>query len=127
MSAVGQHSGGGSVSQASDGFDSAQPQWAIVRAVAPGWVEMTGFGYLELLGLTAPEIVVSLAGIAVLVLDLSFLRRLPLAFRFRWAVLAACSGCVLALIVLDQVSVQGSLAAGMLVVSPLTQLLQIAL
>ena len=88
---------------------------------------MTGFSYLALLGLTAPEIVVSLAGIAVLVLDLSFLRRLPLAIRFRWAVLAACSGCVLALIVLDQVSVQGSLAAGMLVVSPLTQLVQIAL
>ena len=55
---------------------------------------MTGFGYLALLGLTAPEIVVSLAGIAVLVLDQSFLRRLPLALRFRWAVLAACSGCV---------------------------------
>ena len=88
---------------------------------------MTGFGYLELLRLTAPEIVVALTGILVLVLDLSFLRRLPLAFRFRWAVLAACSGCVLALIVLDQVSVQGSLAAGMLVVSPLTQLVQIAL
>ena len=32
-----------------------------------------------------------------------------------------------ALIVLDQVSVQGSLAAGMLVVSPLTQLVQISL
>src|ERR1700674_4214091 len=67
VSAVGQHSGGGTLSQASDGFVSAQPQCAIVRAVAPGWVEMTGFGYLELLGLTAPEIVVSLTGIAVLV------------------------------------------------------------
>ncbi len=51
---------------------------------------MTGSSYLELLRLTAPEIVVALAGLLVLVLDLSFLRRATLAIRFR-----ARGGCLL--------------------------------
>ena len=63
----------------------------------------------------------------MLVLDLSFLRRCTLAIRFRCAVLAACIGCVLALVVLVKFPAQGSLPAGMLVVNPLTQLVQIAL
>ncbi len=88
---------------------------------------MIGSSYLELLRLTAPEIVVALAGILVLVLDLSFLRRASLALRFRGAVIAACGGCIVALVVLEKLSAQGSLPAGMLVVNPLTQLMQIAL
>ena len=58
---------------------------------------MTGSSYSELLRLTAPEIVVALTGILVLVLDLSFLRRASLALRFRSAAVAATSGCILAL------------------------------
>jgi len=81
-------------------------------------------GYLELLRLTAPEIVVALTGLLVLVLDLSFLRRAALAVRFRWAAGAACGGCVIALVVLERTSASGMLPDGMLVVNPLTQLMQ---
>jgi NADH-quinone oxidoreductase subunit N len=90
-------------------------------------MEMTGSSYSELLRLTAPEIVVALTGILVLVLDLSFLRRASLALRFRSAAVAASSGCILALAMLERFSAPGSLPAGMLVVNPLTQLVQIAL
>jgi NADH-quinone oxidoreductase subunit N len=81
----------------------------------------------ELLRLTAPEIVVALAGLLVLILDLAFLRRATLAIRFRAAVLLSCIGCALALGVLLRFPAQGALPAGMLVVNPLTQLVQTAL
>ena len=88
---------------------------------------MTGAGYPELLWLTAPEITVALAALLVLVLDLSFLRRSALAMRFRITSLVACIGCVLALLVLLRFPAQGELPAGMVVVNPLSQLMQIAL
>jgi len=90
-------------------------------------MEMTGSSYLELLRLTTPEIIVALAGFLLLVLDLTFLRQAALAIRFRTAIAAACIGCVLALLVLESGSAQGTLPAGMLVVNSLTQLLQVAL
>jgi NADH-quinone oxidoreductase subunit N len=85
---------------------------------------------MKLLWLTAPEIVVALTALLVLVLDLSFLRRASLAFRFSCSVFTACSGCVIALlasVLLQGMSAAGDLPAGMLVVTPLTQLLQMAL
>jgi NADH-quinone oxidoreductase subunit N len=85
---------------------------------------------MKLLWLTAPEIVVALTALLVLVLDLSFLRRASLALRFRCSVFAACSGCgiaIVASVLLEGMSAAGSLPAGMLVVTPLTQLLQMAL
>jgi NADH-quinone oxidoreductase subunit N len=88
---------------------------------------MTGTGYPELLWLTAPEIVVALTALLVLVLDLGLLRRSALAIRFGATTMVACIGCVLALLVLLKFPAQGDLPAGMLVVTPLTQLLQIAL
>jgi NADH-quinone oxidoreductase subunit N len=88
---------------------------------------MIGSNYLVLLWLTAPEITVALAALLVLVLDLSFLRRSALAMRFRITSLVACIGCVLALLVLLRFPAQGELPAGMLVVNPLSQLMQIAL
>jgi NADH-quinone oxidoreductase subunit N len=88
---------------------------------------MTGSGYIQLLRLTAPEIVVTLTGLLVLVLDLSFLRRASLAVRFRCTAFASCAGCVVALVVLEKMSAQGNLRAGMLVVNLLTQLVEIAL
>jgi NADH-quinone oxidoreductase subunit N len=81
----------------------------------------------ELLRLTAPEIVIALAGLLVLILDLSFLRRAALATRFRFSSVASGIGCAIALGVLVKFPAQGSLPAGMLVVNPLTQLVQIAL
>jgi NADH-quinone oxidoreductase subunit N len=88
---------------------------------------MTGTSYPELLWLTAPEIVVAVTALLVLVLDLSLLRRSALAVRFGATTLVACIGCLLALLVLLEFPAQGDLAAGMLVVNPLTQLVQIAL
>jgi NADH-quinone oxidoreductase subunit N len=88
---------------------------------------MNGASYPELLWLTAPEIVVALAALLVLVFDLSFLRRSALAMRFRVTTLIACIGCVLALLVLLKFPAQGELPAEMLVVNPLTQLVEIAL
>jgi NADH-quinone oxidoreductase subunit N len=84
-------------------------------------------GYIELLRLTAPEIIVALAGLLVLVLDLSFLRRAVLAVRMGCAAAAACVGCVIAVVALERFPVQGALPGGMLVVTPLTQLVQVAL
>src|ERR1700722_19117698 len=81
----------------------------------------------ELLRLTAPEIVVALAGLLVLILDLGFLRRAAIATRIRFAAVASGIGCAIALGVLVKLPAQGSLPAGMLVVNPLTQLVQVAL
>jgi NADH-quinone oxidoreductase subunit N len=87
---------------------------------------MTGASYPELLWLTAPDIVVAMTALLVLVLDLGLLRRSALAVRFGATTLVACIGCLLALLVLLNFPAQGDLAAGMLVVNPLTQLVQIA-
>jgi NADH-quinone oxidoreductase subunit N len=88
---------------------------------------MTGTSYPELLWLTAPEIVVAMTALLVLVLDLGLLQRSALAIRFGATTIVACIGCLLALLVLLNFPAQGDLAAGMLVVTPLTQLVQIAL
>jgi NADH-quinone oxidoreductase subunit N len=88
---------------------------------------MTGTSYPELLWLTAPEIVVALTALLVLALDLGLLRRSALAIRFGATTTVACIGCLLALLVLLKFPAQGDLASGMLVVTPLTQLVQIAL
>jgi NADH-quinone oxidoreductase subunit N len=90
-------------------------------------MEMTGSGYLEMMRLTAPEIVMALAGLLVLVMDLSFLRQAALGLRFRSAAVAGCTGCLLALGVLEIFPAQGALPSGMLMVNSLTQLLQITL
>jgi NADH-quinone oxidoreductase subunit N len=88
---------------------------------------MSGIGYPELLWLTAPEIVVALTALLVLVLDLGLLRRSATAVRFGATTLIAGTGCLLALLVLLKFPAQGDLPAGMLVVTLLTQLVQIAL
>src|ERR1700722_16598925 len=90
-------------------------------------MEMSNPGYWQLLRLTAPAIVVALTALLVLVLDLGLFRRTPLATRFRASVTTACIGCVVALAVLAFSPATGSLPAGMLVVAPLTQQVQIAL
>jgi NADH-quinone oxidoreductase subunit N len=69
----------------------------------------------------------ALTGLLVLVLDLSLLCRTSLAIRFRGAVAASSIGCAVALGALERLPAQGSWPAGMLVVNPLTQLVQAAL
>jgi NADH-quinone oxidoreductase subunit N len=88
---------------------------------------MSGASYVELLRLTAPEISVALTGLLVLVLDLSLLRRATLATRFRTATALSSIGCLIAVLVIESLHAQGALPAGMLVVTPLAQLVEIAL
>src|ERR1700684_972799 len=78
LPASGQHARAWSLSQAFDEFDSAESKRAAVRAASPERVAMIP----QLLRLTAPEIVVALTGLLVLVLDLSFLRRGAVGGRF---------------------------------------------
>src|ERR1700744_6232193 len=88
---------------------------------------MTGSSYLELLRLTAPEIVIILAGLLVLIVDLGFLERSAVRLRFRSATFIGCLGCIVALGVLEKMPPQGGLPAGMLTANSLTQLLQMGL
>jgi NADH-quinone oxidoreductase subunit N len=77
----------------------------------------------ELLHLTAPEIVVALAGLLVLVIDLS-LQRTALALRVPVAVAVAQWGCIIAFFCIHT---RGALPAGLLVVTPLSLLVKRAL
>ena len=76
---------------------------------------------IELLRLTAPEIIVALAGLLVLIVDLSLLRRATLATRVNVAVTVSCLGCLIAF---ASIQTQGALPDGMLVVNPLIHLIQ---
>jgi len=87
---------------------------------------MTGIGYLELLGLTLPEITVALAALLTITLDLLLLKRATLKTRLHIGVLVGCAGCVIA-IALAHNSPFVSLADGMLVLTPLTTLMQTSL
>jgi NADH-quinone oxidoreductase subunit N len=88
---------------------------------------MRGSGYLQLLLLVAPEIVVALTALLVLLLDLGLLRESTLARRFRATTFIACIGCLVDLLLLTLLPTRGSVAGGMLVVTPITQLVQIAI
>ena len=79
---------------------------------------------IELLRLTAPEIIVALAGLLVLVVDIGLLRRTALALRVSIAVAVAILGCVIAF---ANIHTLGVLPAGLLVVTPLTLPVQRAL
>jgi NADH-quinone oxidoreductase subunit N len=77
----------------------------------------------ELLRLTTPEIAVALAGLLVLIVDL-FLRHTTLALRVPAAIAVAQLGCIIAFICIHT---QGALPSGLLVVTPLSLLVQRAL
>ena len=83
--------------------------------------------YSELLHLTWPEIALALAGVAVLALDLTVLRRASLAARLRSGVAIACAGCIAALFLLGYSDPFASLPGSMLVITPLTHVVQMAL
>lgn len=88
---------------------------------------MNGGSYLELLRLTSPELVMALSALMLLVLDLSVLRRFTLAMRFRILTTGAIGGCAMAMLTVARWAALGALPAGLLVVTPLTQLMQQAL
>ncbi len=89
---------------------------------------MTAAAYPELLRvllrLTAPEIVVALTALLILILDLGFLHGKTLAIRSRATATVAIAGCIVSFLTLVRWPAQGSLTAGMLVITPLTQLMQ---
>src|ERR1035437_82680 len=83
--------------------------------------------YLELLKLAAPETIVVLAALAVLVADLTTLRELEVRFRFIIGAMIAGFGCVAAIAWILVMPEHANFMAGMLVVDPLTQFVKIAL
>lgn len=87
---------------------------------------MTSTSYLELLRFTLPEIVVTLAALLAITLDILLLKRAAFKARLHVVVLISCTGC-LAAIVLAHNSPAVSLADGMLVLTPLTKLVQTSL
>ena len=87
---------------------------------------MNPISYSELLRLTWPEISVALTGIVVLALDLTVLRRAALATRLRAGVALSAVGCIVALFRVNLTPI-ASLPGSMLVLTPLTHVVQTAL
>jgi NADH-quinone oxidoreductase subunit N len=87
---------------------------------------MIGISYLEVLRLTLPEIAVALAALLAITLDILLFKRATVQLRLHAAVLVGCAGCVAA-IFLAHNSPSVSLADGMLVLTPLTTLVQTSL
>ena len=87
---------------------------------------MSAFSYTALLTLTLPEITVAVAGLLVLALDLTVLRTAAVAVRLRAGALLACLGCLGAMLLVHSAPL-ASLPESMLVVTPLTHTVQIAL
>ncbi|MFZ0663018.1 MAG: NADH-quinone oxidoreductase subunit N [Acidobacteriaceae bacterium] len=81
----------------------------------------------NLLRYALPEIIVAFAGLAALTVDLAFTQRRRASVRWTAAGLVACAGCVAAILVLLLRPENATLAEGMLVVTPLTQLVQAVL
>lgn len=88
---------------------------------------MSPVSYLDLLRLTLPEIVIALSALAALSIDLLAMRRSRPAIRWTVGVAIACAGCAGAILLLLFRPEQASLYDGMLVVNPLTQLVQVVL
>ncbi|HEX4064844.1 MAG TPA: NADH-quinone oxidoreductase subunit N [Acidobacteriaceae bacterium] len=82
--------------------------------------------YTELLRCTLPELAVAIAGLLLLTIDLTLLRRSSLAKRLGVAALIACIGCLVSLLLLSHAGV-ASLPGGMFVLTPLAQFIQGAL
>ncbi len=83
--------------------------------------------YSELLRLTWPEIAVTVAALLLLALDLTVLRRSTLKVRLRAGMTVACAGCLAAMFLLNHAAQQASLPDSMLVITPLTHVVQTAL
>jgi NADH-quinone oxidoreductase subunit N len=88
---------------------------------------MNVISYSDLLRLTSPEIAVTVAGLLVLTLDLVLRRRSRIAIRLHTAVIVACLGILAAVCALGRVPAPASLPDSMLVLTPLTQVVQVAI
>jgi len=83
--------------------------------------------YLELLRLVAPETIVVAFALLALAVDLLTLRELAARPRFLISGAIACFGCLAAAVLMLIAPEHSSLAGGILVVDPLTQLVKIAI
>jgi NADH-quinone oxidoreductase subunit N len=88
---------------------------------------LNAVSYADLLRLTLPEIAVAVAGLVLLALDLTVLRRAAVKTRFGVGALVACAGCLVATLMLRHGGAPASLPDGMFVLTPLTRVVQIAL
>ena len=88
---------------------------------------MNAINYGQLLQLVWPEIILTLAALIALAADLLFFRRSPLRTRFLVAATIASIGCIGAIFKLLPGSSEGALLGGVLLSSPVTHLVQIAL
>jgi NADH-quinone oxidoreductase subunit N len=88
---------------------------------------MSAIDYSQLLRLVWPEIIVTLAALAVVAVDLLFLRRSRTRVRFAVAATIASLGCAGAILRLLLAPEQANLFDGMFLATPLTRLVQIAL
>jgi NADH-quinone oxidoreductase subunit N len=88
---------------------------------------MSGVSYLELLRLAAPEAVMVLTVLVVLAADLFALGGLELRFRLLIGGMISCVGCAAAIACMLALPQNATFLEGMLVVTPLTQFIKIAL
>lgn len=83
--------------------------------------------YLELLKLAVPETIVVLTALVVLAIDLTSMRALDTRLRFTVGGMIASVGCAAAILWMVVMPEQANAFGGMLVVTPLTQLVKICL
>jgi NADH-quinone oxidoreductase subunit N len=88
---------------------------------------MTATSYAPLLHLLWPQIIVVATALIVVAVDLLVLRGQSISTRFSVATILASLGCVNAIVHLAFAPAHANLYDGMLIASPLTQLVQIAL
>ena len=88
---------------------------------------MNAINYSQLLQLLWPEIIVTITALAVMAVDLLFLRRAALRARFATVAVLASAGCIAAILKLLIAPVQGILLDGIFLSNPLTHLVQAAL
>src|SRR5260370_6983257 len=84
-------------------------------------------GYSALFRLIVPEVIVVIAALGVLAADLLFMRGMEMRARFTIGAVISCIGCAGAVIWMLIAPQQANVFDGTLVVSPQTQLVQIAL
>jgi len=83
--------------------------------------------YLELLKLAAPETIVVITALVVLVIDLTSMRGMETRVRFVIGGMIASVGCLAAIMWMLVMPAHADALAGMLVIDPLTQLVKICL
>ena len=88
---------------------------------------MTSVGYSELFKLVLPEVIVVAAALIALAADLLFMRSVGMRTRLTISAVISCAGCVGAIVRMLIAPQQANVFDRMLVVTPLTQLVQIAL